>query len=197
LCFITKLYFVFIFEPQCFHQQYNMIWYLLFSGDPFSTMASLGHTIVYYIFLALDLVSPASVRYTDRRLWYTKTTARYNKSSTRNILSRILQRYKYWCMRYKNEIMSLKSASILFYIKIPRPVLEILHFVRLCYLVYCYSSNLIIWWKDYKHLEIDVLFSVSWVFSLSFFFWILNNQSSHDFWLTVSHALTIRFISNL
>ena len=46
----------------CFHQQYNMIWYLLFSGDPFSTMARLGHTIVYYIFLALDFVSRASVQ---------------------------------------------------------------------------------------------------------------------------------------
>ena len=50
-----------------------MIWYLLFSGDPFSTMASLGHTIVYYIFLELDLVSRASVRHTDRRSWYTKS----------------------------------------------------------------------------------------------------------------------------
>jgi hypothetical protein len=40
----------------------------------------------------------------------------------------------------KNESMCPKSASILFYIKIPRPVLEILHFIRLCYLVFGYST---------------------------------------------------------
>jgi len=56
-------------------------------------MARLGQTIVYYIFLALDLISRASVRNTDRRSWYTKSRARYiksstreNKSNTRNIL---------------------------------------------------------------------------------------------------------------
>lgn len=69
--------------------------------------------------------------------------------------------------------MCPKSASTLFYIKIPRPVLEILHFIRLCYLVCGYSCNLIIWWKDYKHLEIDVPFSGSWVLSE---FWTISHH---------------------